>query len=108
MGKIKTQHKGTSIEWISRTDLIKSVVNWMKNPDPKIRQNCCQCISQIIKTDSEGHRSLEVVQLVGDLIRRQKCNSDPKIIESLFDLSFPDISLPTKEGNKTSILLNLL
>lgn len=88
-----------------RTDLIKSVVNWMKNSDPKIRQNCCQCISQIIKTDSEGHRSLEVVQLVGDLIQRQKCVSDPKVIESLFDLSFPDITLPTKEGKKQQLYL---
>eukprot|EP00210_Caulerpa_lentillifera_P000912 g882.t1 len=82
------------------TDLIKSVVNWMRNSDPMIRENCCKCVSQIIKADSDGHRSLEVVQYIGDLIKRQKCSSHPMIVKSLLNLSFPDITLPTKEDKK--------
>lgn len=98
----------------NRTDIIKSVVGWMKEQDEIILDACKHCLSQVVRSDSDGYRTLEVrfreipslfrnrfsqiVQFLGDLIKREKCQCSPKAVEPLLEVRFEDIATLSKEG----------
>lgn len=87
-------------------DLIKSVVNWMKMSDDVILQSCADCLSEIISSEAEGVVT-QLVQLVGDLVKRQKCKCDPRAVQPLLSLKFHDLPATASEGTSLNFLEEL-
>eukprot|EP01023_Acetabularia_acetabulum_P004333 TRINITY_DN11801_c0_g2_i1.p1 TRINITY_DN11801_c0_g2~~TRINITY_DN11801_c0_g2_i1.p1 ORF type:complete len:859 (+),score=152.31 TRINITY_DN11801_c0_g2_i1:104-2578(+) len=81
-------------------DILQAIVQQMGGKDPNIRQQCCNAISNILSRDFLGEIGLSVVQLVADLVKRQKCKCSPEIVSCLLVLQFRELKPPAQEGDQ--------
>ncbi|GMH33808.1 hypothetical protein BSKO_01642 [Bryopsis sp. KO-2023] len=79
------------------SDLLQAVVPHMCDSDTSIRRICSDAVAKSIEADTEGKIAVEAVQLVGDLVKRRKCQCPPEVLHSLMGLTFPDINLANND-----------
>ncbi|PSC74530.1 nucleolar complex 3-like protein isoform X2 [Micractinium conductrix] len=78
-----------------RSDLLQVLVSCLPNKDHQIRQTAQRCLSTLLAS-SHGVEDVatEAVQLIADLVRRQKCVVPPTTLDCLLNLRFPDVTAP--------------
>ncbi|CAF0872920.1 unnamed protein product [Adineta steineri] len=75
-----------------RTNLLNVIVQFMASSDVSVREQCCTCISDLIRNDRTGDISLEVVRFVTRLLKTRSYAVEPCVLDVFISLNIREIS----------------
>ncbi|CAF1019462.1 unnamed protein product [Adineta ricciae] len=86
-----------------RTNLLNVIVQYMASHDLTVQQQCCECISDLLRNDRTGELSLEVVRFVTRLLKTRSYAVEPCVLNVFISLNIREISpIEEKKEEKSS------
>jgi nucleolar complex protein 3 len=74
-----------------RTNLLTVVVQFMASSDSSVQQQCCTCISDLLRNDHSSELSLEIVRLVTRLLKTRSYAVDSCVLDVFLSLNIREI-----------------
>ncbi|UJR16051.1 hypothetical protein I4U23_002964 [Adineta vaga] len=86
-----------------RSNLLNVVVQYMASNDLIVQQQCCTCISDLLRNDRSGELSLEVVRFVSRVLKTRSYAVEPCVLDVFLSLNIREISpIEEKKQEKSS------
>lgn len=79
-----------------RTNLVNVIVQFMASSDSHVQQQCCQCLSGLLREDRSGEMSLEIVRFITKLLKTRSYAVEPCVLDVFISLNIREIS-PVEE-----------
>jgi len=75
-----------------RSNLLNVIVQFMASSDSTVQQQCCTCISDLLRNDRTSELSLEVVRFVTRLLKTRSYAVDSCVLDVFISLNIREIS----------------